>query len=91
MTATGDHLDWIDRLTGVLEPTLRELRDAPAGAQDAHGRPGSHLLLTDEQWEMYDQATAMGDRQAERYGMTAKDAAVIGGGPGWGRGRRIIG
>lgn len=79
---------WVARLAASVDQADdagRAARAVPAAAATprAHGRPGTHLLLTDEQWENYDGMQRLADRMEARYGVPAELAARMGRGR-WG-------
>lgn len=63
------------------------LPDRPERGREPYRRPGSHLLLTDEQWAAWDALQALRARQRAR----GRGAAWVGGGPGLvTRGRALL-
>jgi hypothetical protein len=62
---------------GWPEQLARAVEEAFTEAALPYRRPGSHLLLTAEQWELYDQAAALQERG-------------VAGSAGWFRTRRLL-
>ena len=62
----------------------------------AYRRPGSHHLMTAQQWDLYDRMTAQRERQRERYGDLAERLGGVShlgpafGGAGMTRGRVLL-
>ncbi len=86
----GDELpEWIEGLADDARPAF-EAKDRPTR------RPGSYLLLTGEQWDLYDQMSALRERQQSRFGDLAGRLGGVShlgpafGGTGLTRGRMLL-